>query len=77
MDVNDELRNNLRILVDTQLSLLDLKELIEKKDENQDKLIEIWNSIIDMRGVLLEQIGKNSLFNVAGLRECFVQMFTK
>jgi hypothetical protein len=44
------------MLRSNQISLAIVKEYMDKKNDDSDKLADVWNSLLDARGIILEKI---------------------
>jgi hypothetical protein len=64
-----QLRRDLIVLVESQRSMMVLRELLDQRDEVANKVSDVWNSILDLREVLIERIVNNPLMQVGGCME--------
>jgi hypothetical protein len=53
------------MLRSNQISLAIVKEYMDKKNDDSDKLADVWNSLLDARGIILEKIVTSEVFTYA------------
>lgn len=67
------LYSDLTTLVRVQSSMVVLQTLLDKKDDAADQSADVWNSMLDLRELLIDKIIKNPTFQSGGLLECIVR----
>jgi hypothetical protein len=62
----DSTRSDILMLLNTQASIMTLQGYIDKKDATANDLSDVWNTMLDLRGMLLKKIVQNPVMQAGG-----------
>ena len=76
-DEGTRMRENMIRLVNIQTSLNTVQSLMVNKDDLANTLSDVFNTILDYRGLVVQNLAENKHMQVAGLVEEFQRILSK
>lgn len=70
-------RDDFHLLLSCQRSLMTLHKLQNEKKEIADVLADVWNNLLDCRGLLLQKILDDPVMQHAGLEQDLLMLLKK
>lgn len=73
MTDEQKMRTNMLLLISIQTSLKTLETLMANKDDLANKLSDIWNTLLDCRDNVINNLINNKHMQIAGLPDAFLR----